>query len=149
MGTIARARYIVEETFKWAAQRKVFGKPLIQQPVIRERLGKMAELTQASYSWLLDITYQMCNMPYSEQNAKLGGPIALLKAYATDVGEEVAKHAVHVGGGRAITQSGMGRCLEVFMRTNIFPSVYGGSTSVVRDLGVREVAKRFPRSARL
>ena len=30
-----------EETFKWAMQRKVFGKPLIEQPVIREKLAQL------------------------------------------------------------------------------------------------------------
>ena len=30
-----------KETFKWAMQRKVFGKPLIEQPVIREKLAQM------------------------------------------------------------------------------------------------------------
>lgn len=28
---------MVEETFKWANQRRVFGKPLIEQPVIRQK----------------------------------------------------------------------------------------------------------------
>merc|ERR1711907_224683 len=36
---IAGTRYVVEECFKWAMQRKVFGKPLIGQSVIREKLG--------------------------------------------------------------------------------------------------------------
>jgi alkylation response protein AidB-like acyl-CoA dehydrogenase len=34
-GFIATMRYTIEEAMKWAQQRKVFGKPLIESPVIR------------------------------------------------------------------------------------------------------------------
>jgi alkylation response protein AidB-like acyl-CoA dehydrogenase len=34
-------RLVVEECFKWAMQRKVFGKPLISQPVIKNKLAHM------------------------------------------------------------------------------------------------------------
>merc|ERR1719204_136046 len=33
------ARLVVEECIKWANQRKVFGKPLMSQPVIRGKIG--------------------------------------------------------------------------------------------------------------
>lgn len=38
------ARMAVEECFKWANQRQVFGKRLIDQPVIRFKLAKMVKL---------------------------------------------------------------------------------------------------------
>ena len=41
ISTIAVCRKITEECFKWASQRHVFGKPLIQQPVIRNKLAHM------------------------------------------------------------------------------------------------------------
>lgn len=37
------ARVAVEECFKWAHQRKVFGKRLIDQPVIRFKLARMVK----------------------------------------------------------------------------------------------------------
>lgn len=40
-GATQSARLTVEECFKWANQRKVFGKRLIDQPVIRHKLAKM------------------------------------------------------------------------------------------------------------
>merc|ERR1719408_62591 len=38
---IQRARTCTEEVFKWSMQRKVFGKALVEQPVIREKMAQM------------------------------------------------------------------------------------------------------------
>jgi alkylation response protein AidB-like acyl-CoA dehydrogenase len=43
-GATMNARMVVEECFKWATQRKVFGKRLIDQPVIRNKLAKMVSV---------------------------------------------------------------------------------------------------------
>lgn len=83
---------------KWATQRKVFGKRLIDQPVIRFKLARMVireiekylarkfwlknvkvSAVESCQSWAEHITYQMNHMDYSEQSDKLAGPIALLK----------------------------------------------------------------------
>lgn len=40
-GIVSATRKILEECFKWANQRKVFGKKLIEQPVIRNKLAHM------------------------------------------------------------------------------------------------------------
>lgn len=46
-GATQAARLTVEECFKWANQRKVFGKRLIDQPVIRHKLAKMVSTKYA------------------------------------------------------------------------------------------------------
>jgi hypothetical protein len=38
------ARLVIEECFKWANQRKVFGKRLVDQPVIRNKLARMVNI---------------------------------------------------------------------------------------------------------
>lgn len=43
MGASYAGRIAVEECFKWANQRKVFGKRLIDQPVIRNKLAGMVK----------------------------------------------------------------------------------------------------------
>lgn len=59
----ARAqRLVVEECMKWANQRKVFGKPLNSQPVIRAKLAAMISRVERSQSWLENVTYQMNHM---------------------------------------------------------------------------------------
>lgn len=42
-GATMAARIALEECFKWANQRQVFGKRLIDQPVIRFKLAKMVK----------------------------------------------------------------------------------------------------------
>lgn len=139
-------RTVVEECMKWTNQRMVFGKPLISQPVIRQKLAKMISLTEACQSWLETITYQMNNMDYPTQSKLLGGPIGLLKSYATRCAHDVADDAVNIFGGRGITQSGMGRVVEQFHRTYKFDAILGGTEEILADLGVRQAMKFMPKA---
>lgn len=122
-GTVRYCRTIVEECLKWAHQRLVFGKRLIDQPVIRLKLAKMIALVESHQSWLETITYQMCHMPYSEQSKHLGGPIGLLKMSATRMAHEIADESVQIWGGRGLTQTGMGYIIENFNRTYKFDAI--------------------------
>lgn len=144
-GTIRYSRTIIEETLKWAHQRMVFGKRLIDQPVIRLKLAKMIALVESHQSWLETITYQMCNMSYSDQSKHLGGPIGLLKMSCTRVAHEIADEAVQIWGGRGLTQSGMGRVIENFNRGYKFDAILGGAEEVLGDLGVRQAMKFMPK----
>ena len=89
-------------THSCGLQRKIFGKRLIDQPVIRYKLAQMAaevevvhSMLEVSYArgsvpaprdscMLQDVTYQMkesirIHGDESEMNKRLAGPIALLK----------------------------------------------------------------------
>ena len=68
----------------------VFGKPLISQPVIRQKLARMIGLVEANQAWLEQITYQMNHMSYKDQAKNLSGPIGLLKTYCTRSAHEIA-----------------------------------------------------------
>lgn len=149
VAVIRASRTIIEECFKWAHQRKVFNKPLIAQPVIREKLGSMISEVEAVYNWLENITYQMNEMSYNEQSKKLAGPIALLKYRATRVALNIADEACQIFGGRAITKTGMGRNIESFQRAVKYSAILGGSEEIMADLGVRQAIKYYPRTARL
>jgi alkylation response protein AidB-like acyl-CoA dehydrogenase len=81
------------------------------------RLAKMISHCEANQAWLENITYQMTLMPYKQQSTHLAGPIGLLKMFATRSAHECADEAVQIFGGRALTQSGMGRTIEMFHRT--------------------------------
>ena len=65
---------------------------------------------------LENITYQMTLMPYKQQSTHLAGPIGLLKMFATRSAHEIADEAVQIFGGRALTQTGMGKTIEMFHR---------------------------------
>lgn len=147
-GICAATRAVNEECFKWANQRMVFKKPLIEQAVIRNKMANMISQTEATYNWLENLTYQMTKMSYKEQSAKLAGPMALLKLLSTRVAHKVSDDACQIFGGRGITKTGMGRKIEAFQRTYKFAAILGGSEEIMADLGIRQAMRTFP-NARL
>ncbi|KAG9204593.1 hypothetical protein B5807_08391 [Epicoccum nigrum] len=143
---IRHSRTIVEECLKWCNQRIVFGKKLVEQPAIRQKLAEMISLVEANQAWLESIAYQMSHMSYAQQSKLLGGPIGLLKSYATRSAHEIADRATNIFGGRGLTQSGMGKYVEEFHRTYKFDAILGGTEEILGDLGVRQAYKNFPKS---
>lgn len=142
-------RLIVEECLLWTTQRKAFGKPLHSQAVIRSKLAAMIARVESTQNWLENLTYQMNNMSYKQQAAKLAGPIGLLKMHATRTAQETATDAVQIFGGRGITKTGMGQYIEHYHRTVPFDAILGGAEDVLGDLGVRQAIRSMPKNARL
>jgi alkylation response protein AidB-like acyl-CoA dehydrogenase len=101
---------------------------------------------EANQAWLEAITYQMCNMTYRQQAQHLGGPIGLLKSFVTKSAGEIADSATNIFGGRGLTQSGMGKVIEMYNRTYKFDSILGGTEEILADLGVRQAVRKFPKS---
>jgi len=146
---LAGTRGVVEECFKWASQRKVFGQALIKQPLIRWKLARMVSEVESTTAWLEALTYQMTEMSYGEQAMELAGDMSLLKFHCTRVAALVADEAVQIFGGRGITQTGMGRMIERFQRSYKFGAILGGSEEIMADLGIKMAMKRYPENARL
>jgi len=139
-------RMVTEECLKWSHQRIVFGKPLIQQPVIRQKLARMISLTESCQSYLESLTFNLNHFSYDQQSKLMGGPIGLLKSHATKCAGEVASEAVNIFGGRGLTQTGMGRVVEQFHRTYKFDAILGGAEEVLADLGVRQAMRFMPKA---
>lgn len=145
---LGRSRRIIEETFKWAQQRKAFGKPLIQQPVIRQHLGKMVAEHQSAYAAYLLLTHKYMTTP-PKLHAALGGPTALLKYRTTRATTLISDLAVQVFGGRGVTKTGMGKNISRVQKSFKLASVYGGSEEIMLDLGMRQAMKLLPKNAKL
>ncbi|KAJ5811342.1 hypothetical protein N7474_007643 [Penicillium riverlandense] len=145
-GVVRMSMTVVEECLKWCNQRIVFGKKLVEQPAIRQKLARMISLCESNQAWLESIAFQMCNMTYAEQATHLGGPIGLLKSHSTRAAQEIADHATNIFGGRGLTQSGMGKIIEMFHRTYKFDAILGGTEEILADLGVRQAMKKFPKA---
>jgi len=143
------SRLVVEECFKWAMQRRVFGKLLIEQAVIREKLAHMVAQVESCQCWIEQVTHQMNSMSFDEYNAELGGTIALLKLQQTRVATFVSDQSCQIFGGRALTRTGMGSIVEKFQRTNKFGAILGGSEEIMADLGIRQAMAKFPRASKL
>lgn len=137
-------RLAITECIQWASQRDVFGKKLIDQPVIRNKLAHMVARMEAVQAWLEQITYEMCKNGY--QNKKVASAIALCKMESTRVSHLVADEAVQIFGGRALTRGGMGKIIENFARTQKFSAILGGSEEILGDMAIRMETKAMPSS---
>ncbi|KAI8913386.1 acyl-CoA dehydrogenase/oxidase [Gorgonomyces haynaldii] len=135
---ISAARLITQESFKWANQRKVFGKKLLEQAVIRFKLANMISQIEGLQNWIENLTHQMNTMPPKEQALKLGGPTALLKYRCTRAVWDIVDDACQIFGGRAITKTGMGRLVEQLYRIKKGLSIPGGSEEIMADLAIRQ-----------
>jgi alkylation response protein AidB-like acyl-CoA dehydrogenase len=147
VGCLGAMRTVLNDCFLWAKQRMVFGKPLIQQPVIRNKLGKIIAGLEALEGYMESITFQMSNMDYMTMMKELGGPIGLLKYETTRTMTMVSDEACQIFGGRALTASGMGKRIEELQRTFKFNSILGGSEEIMVDLGVKQAMRAFKGSA--
>jgi alkylation response protein AidB-like acyl-CoA dehydrogenase len=96
---IRGARTCLEDTFKWAQKREVFGQTLISQPVVRHKLGLCGKKVEALQAWAEQVTYEVDQLSEEEGNRLLGGVTALLKVEAGMTGKFVADECVKIFGG--------------------------------------------------
>lgn len=146
---IGQARAALTDTFMWAKQRKIFGKALIDQPVIRNKLAAAAADLEGVQSLIESVTYDMCKTPEGPHSSRLAGPIAMMKYYATRGSWSIADNCVQIMGGRGITRTGMGAKVEGFKNYAKYAAVYGGSEEIMADLAIKQALKGFPVTAKL
>jgi len=149
VGGNALNRLIVNECFLWAYHRRAFGKPLIAQTQIQEKLAEMIAYTESVQAWIDITTDRMNKMSYKDQTKYLAGTISLLKNQQVEASRIVADRAVQIMGGRSFTSSGMGKNVERFLRTFQYGAVLGGASSVLATQAIRHSLKFFPSDARL
>jgi alkylation response protein AidB-like acyl-CoA dehydrogenase len=138
---IRLARMCFEEAFRYASRRKTFGQILIQNPVIRNKLGHMIRQIEATQNWLENMTYQMMMLPKEEADSRLGGNWALLKVQTTITLEYCAREASQIFGGLGYSRGGAGEIVERIFRDVRAISIFGGSEEVMCDFGVRQIMK--------
>lgn len=110
------ARVCMEDTIAHTRRREVFGKKLIEQPVVRHKIGHMAREVEALQAWVESIVFQQLNLTIAQSNLLTGGTCALLKAHAGIVLDNVVREAVHLLGGMGLTKGGTGERIERIYR---------------------------------
>jgi alkylation response protein AidB-like acyl-CoA dehydrogenase len=86
IGANSITRSVLGDALSYAHKREVFNGKLIDQGVIRNKLGQMARVVESQQAWIEQIVYQMDNMPKSDGDRLLGGSTALVKANCGIVG---------------------------------------------------------------
>lgn len=136
------ARVCIEESLKYSLKRKTFGVRLIDHAVIRNKFGHMIRQCEATHAWLESVMFQFKTLPAETQPARLGGPVALLKAQSTQTFEYCAREAAQIFGGLAYTRGGQGEKVERLYREVRAYAIPGGSEEIMLDLGVRQALKQ-------
>jgi len=140
---LGQVRAAITDSFMWARQRKVFGKALIEQPVIRNKLASCVSALESVQSFNEALTYDMINSKEGPVGPRMAGPIAMLKYQATRVAWKVADDTVQILGGRGITRTGMGAKVEGLKNYAKYAAVYGGSEEIMADLAIKQASKTF------
>jgi len=146
---IGQARGALAETVMWSQQRQIFGKKLIDQPVIRNKLASAATTLESIQCYIESVTYDMKKTKGGAVGPRLAGPIAMLKLRATRGAWQMADDCVQVFGGRGITATGMGAKVEGFKNYCKYAAVYGGSEEIMAELSVKQQLKDYPAHAKL
>lgn len=146
---MGQCRAAVNDTFMWAKQRKIFGKSLIDQPVIRNKLANACAAMESVQAYNEAVSYDMKTTKDGSHNPRFGGPIALLKYQTTRSCWGIADDCVQVFGGRGVTRTGMGAKVEGFKNFVKYAAVYGGSEEIMADLSIKQAMKNYPAAAKL
>lgn len=112
VGATRQARVALSAAFEYVMKREAFGKPLIDQPVVRHRLAKAGALLETQQAWVEQFVYQMTKLTKEEADTELGGLTALAKAQSGMVLNECAQVAVLLFGGNGFTRTGQGEIAE-------------------------------------
>jgi len=132
------ARVCLEDAWSYAQLRSAFGKTLIQQPVIRQKLGEMARQVEATHALLEQVAYQMkCCAP----EGLVGGVLALAKVQATKTFEFCAREASQILGGNSCIRGGKGERVERLYREVRINAIGGGSEEILLDLAIRQAIR--------
>lgn len=143
VGATRQARVALSSAFEYVLKREAFGRPLMDQPVVRHRLAKAGALLESQWAWVEQFAYQLTQMGKEEGDAALGGLMGLLKANAGMVLKECADTAMLLFGGNGYTTTGQGELIEMLWREVPGIRIPGGSEDVLLDLAVRQLVKLY------
>ncbi|PWN97420.1 acyl-CoA dehydrogenase NM domain-like protein [Tilletiopsis washingtonensis] len=135
------ARGDIEDATNHANRRVVFGKKLIEQPVVRHQLAHMAREVEALQAWTESLVFQQSKMTIEQSNVLTGGSAALLKAHSTIVLANVVREAGLLLGGMGLTKGGAGARIERIYREVNALMTPGGARDVMLDAGIKQAIK--------
>ncbi|KAI9694313.1 MAG: hypothetical protein M1820_009037 [Bogoriella megaspora] len=144
-----QARVALAAAFEYCLKREAFGKPLMDQPVVRHRLAVCGAQLESLWAWVEQFVYQMTKLEKDVADVELGGLTALAKAQAGKVLNECAQCAVLLFGGNGYTRTGQGELVEKILRDVPGARIPGGSEDVMLDLAVRQLVKNYKNKTKM
>lgn len=143
IGVTRASRVALSAAFAYVLRREAFGKPLMEQTVVRNRLARAGAELESMSAWVDQFVYQLAHMKKEVADAELGGLISLAKAKAGLVLDECSRCAVLLFGGNGFTKTGPGELVEKIYREIPASRIPGGSEDVMFDLAIRQLVKGY------
>ena len=133
-GMNAYSQICIDEAVAWAKDRKTFGKPLIENQVIKHKLAEMSRKVNATKAYMELLTWKVMN---GEQPI---ADLALLKVQASKAMEYCAREAMQILGGAGYLKanSGPGKVERIYREVRV-NAIGGGSEEIMLDLASRQL----------
>jgi len=129
-GAYGFAKVCLEEAIAYARERHTFGRPLIQNQVIRHKIVDMAMRVNSVKATLESLAWRV------DQGERPVAEICMLKNLATTSLEWVANEAMQILGGAGYLR---GSKVERIYRETKVMSIGGGSIEIMKDLAARQM----------
>ncbi len=124
------ARTCLEEATAYAKERHTFGKPLIENQVIRHKLVDMAMRINSGQAYLEDLTWR------DMQGDRVVADVCMLKVNTTSTMEFCANEAMQILGGAGYMRGG--KVERIYRETKVM-AIGGGSAEIMKDLAGRQL----------
>ena len=136
-GMNAYSQICIDEAVAWAKERKTFGKPLIDNQVIKHKLVDMNRAVKTSRAWTELLSWRVMNgeSPIAD--------LAMLKVHASKAMELCAREAMQILGGAGYLRanSGPGKVERIYREVRV-NAIGGGSEEIMYDLAARQLGYR-------
>jgi acyl-CoA dehydrogenase len=134
VGNAAKCQMLIREAVQYARGRHTFGKPLIENQVIRQKIAQMAMRAECAFSLVEQLAYFMeTKCPHRDVASR----IALCKVYGTQAMEFCAREASQILGGNSYMRGGPGEIVERAYREVRVNAIGGGSEEILTDFSMR------------
>ena len=136
-GMNAYSQICIDESVAWARDRMTFGKPLIENQVIRHKLSEMSRMVNATKAYMELLTWRVMN------GEKPTADLSLLKVQASKTMEYCAREAMQILGGAGYLRanSGPGKVERIYREVRV-NAIGGGSEEIMYDLAARQLGYR-------
>lgn len=138
------ARVCVEDAYLHAVKRETFGKPLIDNQIIRAKFamaGRSIDSAHAYLEYLVHLLGRAKRRDPASEPAGIGGLIANCKVLACQALERINREAQQVMGGLGYSKSGKGARIEQISRDLRVMVVGGGSEEILTDFSLNQEVK--------
>lgn len=144
------ARVCAEDAYAHALRRETFGKRLIENQAILNKIAEFARQIEPIQSYMESLVYIIEHERKQGQSQggsrlNMGGMIATLKTGAGRALERVNRESQQILGGAGYSRTGKGARIEQISRDVRVMVVGGGSEEVLDELAVRQEMRELPR----